>query len=113
MTDANYPEIFSGMAQDITDALMEHGIDAEHAKRVAWEATEKFRRRHGGELVYVPKGMAYDLSARDRDIWEKWNGRNAQALCREYDVSVQHIYRIVAAMRSQEVEKRQGKLFPA
>lgn len=105
-----YPELLSGMAEHLKNVLASHGIDPEIAADAALEAAEFLRHQWGGQNVYLPKGMMFELSERDLKIWDKWNGRNALELCREYDISKQRLYQIIAAVREREVAKRQMPL---
>jgi len=108
---ADYPEILTDLADKLTEVLVKRGIEREQAQAIGHEAVEFVRREWGGQLLYVPKGRAFDLSQRDLEIWRKWNGRNAHELCREHGITLQRLYQVVATVREQEIQRRQGKLF--
>lgn len=105
-----YPELLSDVADHLTNVLSAHGIDRGLAESAAREAAEFLRAHWGGQNMYIPKGTLFELSERDLEIWNKWNGTNVLDLCREYDVSKQRLYQIIAAVRLQEVAKRQMSL---
>lgn len=108
---AEYPEFLADLSAQFTELLVSRGIARSLAADLGREAADLVRARWGGIEVYVPKGRSFMLSQRDREIWEKWNGRNVVELCREYGLSEQRIYQILDAMREQEAAKRQHKLF--
>lgn len=105
-----YPELLSDVADHLTNVLAALGIDREVAAEAGREVAEFLREHWGGQNVYLPKGTLFDLSERDVEIWEKWNGRNVLELCREYGITRQRLYQIIAAVRDREVAKRQMPL---
>lgn len=113
MTDQTpaYPEFLNDLARQISTLLIARGMDQETAADVALEVAEFARIRWGGQQVYIPKGVLFELSVRDMQIWEKWNGRNALELCREFGLTKQRLYQIIAVVRERELSKRQQKLF--
>lgn len=106
-----YPELLTDLADKLTEALVARGLDREKAREVGKEAAEFVRGEWGGQLVYIPKGTRFDLTQRDLEIWREFNGHNHADLVRKHGVTIQRIYQIVAAMREQELRKRQGSLF--
>ncbi len=59
----------------------------------------------GGVFVYI------DLSARDMEIYNRYNGNNRDQLCKEYGLSVQRLYQIINAVRARELTRRQPDLY--
>lgn len=106
-----YPELLADLADKLTEALVVRGLEREKAKEIGREAAEFIRTEWGGQLVYIPKGTLFALTQRDLEIWREFNGHNHADLARKNNVTLQRIYQIVAAMREQEVRRRQGKLF--
>ncbi|MOA58273.1 Mor transcription activator family protein [compost metagenome] len=51
------------------------------------------------------------LSRRDRQIYDDFNGSNQSALARKYGVSLQWVYKIIKAVRKEEIARRQGDMF--
>lgn len=109
--DQDYPEILVGLVEHLTKLLTDRGIDGAAAATAARECAEHMRQQWGGQLVYIAKGRRIGLSVRDKEIWRKWRGNNEQELCREYDITLARLYQILKAMREEDVEKRQHKLF--
>lgn len=105
-----YPDVLEQMGQRIGRTLVKHGIKKPQAQVIAFESVEGIRSELGGAYLYVNKGITYELSARDLEIWEKFNGRNYFELSQEYKLSEMQIRNIINAIRAREVAKRQGSL---
>jgi Mor family transcriptional regulator len=105
-----YPDVLEHMGQCIGRTLVKHGIKQPKAQTMAFESMESIRSEVGGAMLYVNKGISYELSARDMEIWNKFNGRNYFELSQEYKLSEMQIRNIVNAVRAREVAKRQGAL---
>lgn len=113
MTDAaeEYPRLLDDVARHAAAIMAERGIDRDLAAELGQELAEFLRAEWGGQQVYIPRGTHFELSARDVEIWESWNGDNVLELCRQYNISKQRLYQIIAAMKARETRKRQGRLF--
>lgn len=97
-----------------TEALVDRGIDQEQAREIGLLVAEAVRVEHGGEPIYVPKGLVLVISARDREIWSKYskyNGPDILTLAKEHDLTERQVYSIVARCREEDFNARQGKLF--
>jgi Mor family transcriptional regulator len=113
MDDDKYPEILRELRESIAATLFGLGVEQERAGLCAHACAERIRADWGGQLVYINKGQEYDLSARDLEIWRKYNGRNKHQLCREYGITEQWFYKVIKAMRKKETARRQADLFGA
>lgn len=87
------------------------GVSPEKADAVGLAVADLMSCHWGGQLLYFPKGMARKLSARDQEIYARFNGFNHADLAREFDVSLQHVYRILKIVHAGEIASRQGGLF--
>ncbi len=103
-------ELLSDLANRITQLLQEH-IGEDRAADIGQAVAEDMAQHWGGQLVYFPKGKFLILSKRDRHIYAEFNGRNHADLARKYDVSVQHIYRIIKIMTRRDLDERHDDLF--
>jgi Mor family transcriptional regulator len=110
-TARGYPELLADLADQVAVKLVENGIEAERAADIGLSAAEHIRANWSGQSLYLPKGVQYDLSRRDVEIFERFNGTNHEVLAREYNLTVMRIYQIVKAVRAEMVRKRQGSLF--
>lgn len=106
-----YPELLADLADQVAIKLGELGIDIEKAADIGFATAEHIRGHWSGQSLYLPKGDQYDISRRDIEIFEAFNGSNHEKLAREYNLTVMRIYQIVKAVRAEMVRKRQGALF--
>lgn len=56
-----------------------------------------------GQMMYVPVLASTRREEQRKAIWSAFTGDNAQELATRFECSIQHVYRVVAAMR---LEKR-------
>lgn len=118
MADYELPEIeprglqvLLTIADANTTALIEAGIEAEQARKVGLQVADQVRNLHGGEQIYIPKGVALVLRERDWQIWEESTGRNHLVLAKKYDLTDRQIYNIIARCRIEHDRKHQLPLF--
>lgn len=111
--NAEYPQLLADLADRLSTALANEGLAPTRAREIGFKAAEAVRAHWGGQLVYIPVGTGYEISERDREIWDKFNGDNHEALAREYQVTVVHVYRIVKRMHAAARARNQKSLFDA
>ena len=83
--------------------------DARRAQ-LALQMTDALRAEIGGTQPYLSKGVRFDLSLRDRQILDEFNGRNHDMLARKYDLTPRQIYSILDEQLRLERARRQGTL---
>jgi len=105
------PQLIADLADKVADAVAKRGIEAEAAAQIGVEVADLMRADWGGQAIYFAKGLAIDISRRDLEMFEKFNGHNHAELAREYDLSVIHIYRRIKSVGDALRAKRQGDLF--
>ena len=113
--DESYPEVLADIARTVHEQLMEHPkLRLAHplAAEVAMTVAETVRKNIGGVATYIPRGMSYDLSKRDREIWADFKGDNHAELARKYDLTEMRIRQIVAHAAKVDRRARQDVLFP-
>lgn len=111
VSNGAYPELLEGLAARAAELLCAEGIGQEQARTIGFKLAESVRQHWGGQLVYVPVGTGYEISERDREIWEKFTGDNHEQLARDYEVTVVHVYRIVKKMAQAARARDQRDLF--
>nr|WP_295782239.1 Mor transcription activator family protein [Rhodoferax sp.] len=57
---------------------------------------------------YLNKGVRYRASLRDREMFERFNGRNYDELARVYGLTPMRVRQITVAMLADDVARRQG-----
>lgn len=107
------PQLIADLADKVAAAVARRGIDPEAAAQIGIEVADQMRADWGGQAIYFAKGVAIDISRRDLEMWEKFNGRNHAELAREFDLSVIHVYRRIKSIGEAARAQRQGSLFAA
>ena len=64
----------------------------------------------GGQAIYLAKGVAVHLSARDREMCMKFKGNNYRELSKEYDLTEMRVRQIVNIWQRNQYLSRQGRL---
>lgn len=106
-----YPELLSDLADQVTSRLCDRGVTTQDAKVIGRDVAEHVRKHWGGQLVYVPIGKAHELSQRDEEIWNRFDGKNHQELVREFRLSEQQIYQIVKKVGAVKRAQAQPDMF--
>lgn len=109
--NGKYPEILADLRDGLLEVLEGEEIEAEKARQIAFAAAEHIRTRWAGMAIYIPKGQAWQLDQRDMEIYRRFRPEIKKELCREYGISEQRLYQIVAAVRAEKFAKKQLKLF--
>lgn len=104
------PEFLMDLQQQAFLALRDSGVQAGLAEDIANGLARRMCQHWGGLLLYFPKGDYLLRRERDLKIYKDFNGNNQAELAQKYDTSVQHIYRIIEAVRAEEIARRQPEL---
>lgn len=109
-TQNKYPELLTDLVDKGIDLLKSLGFDNQTAEKTAFAFVELIRREWAGQNLYVPKGQAYELSIRDEELYRRFDGANLFRLCKEYGITIQRGYQIIATIREKEFQRRQIQL---
>lgn len=104
-----YHEHLADIGNIIASGLARLGLTSEQIKANAFAITETIRRECGG--VYLPRGAQFDLSQREEQIWQEFNGTNYAQLAKKHGHSEVHIRSIVKRGRDRDRARRQMPLF--
>jgi len=106
------PELLIDLTEHIAAALGELvSMESSKAQHVAKEVADRMAAHWGGQNIYFPMGLSIKLSRRDRQIYDEFNGTNHSDLARKYGASLQWIYKIVKAVRKEEIARIQSDMF--
>jgi len=120
--DVAYPERLREIAEQLFLQLMaddaqheQHAepITAGRAQSLALTALRQVDRlcaALGGGGFYLPKGIGFRLSVRDREMCAKFNGRNLHQLAIDYRLSDMRVRQIVDAWQLERFTQRQTSL---
>ena len=105
-----YPELLEQIGQVIYNRLVTHEIA--QATSLAFTITEAIRTEIGGVQQYIPRGLSYELSQRDEQIWSEFNGDNYKMLAHKYNLTEMQVRNIVKRARQRDLSTRQMPLPP-
>lgn len=77
---------------------------------LALRQTERLCAEMGGVNFYLNKAVSYRATLRDRQLYERFNGRNLEELARHYRLTPTRVRQILRAMREADIARRQGRL---
>lgn len=77
--------------------------------RVAVIQLQHLANEKGGRAIYLAKGVAVHLSARDRKMCEEFRG-DYEVLADKYDLTPMRVRQIVGAWQLEMFRQRQGRL---
>ena len=80
--------------------LFRSGAEEEAAMNFALEVGDFLIRTWGGNQVYIPSGHLFACSARNKTIFDEFDGNNCKELAAKYGLTERHIYRIVQMERA-------------
>lgn len=92
------------------EAVRVLGVSPDVASLLGDEVATRFSGEFGGMMVYMPKGRVFHTSRLYRQIYDAFTGANHAELARDFRVSLQHIYRVVARERERDRIERQQAL---
>lgn len=107
---SEYPEILADVVDDLTTRLADH-VEPQSARKIAFEHAEYLRKHWGGQDLYIPKGVAWDLSERDRQMVKEFNGHNHDQLARKYNLTTVRVYQILKVAQREWLGKNQTDIF--
>lgn len=78
------------------------------ANHIALAIADEF----AGQQIYVPCFFSQEVAARHQTIYDEYGSKaDIPDLCRKYEISERHLYRILAQVRAQDLASRQKSLF--
>lgn len=107
----DYPEIYRTMAECVFAGLLAElqGTPVETLIAATRTGLDVVRAELGGTQPYLPKSH-YELSGRDRSLYERFNGRNLNELAALAGVTTRRMRDIISAGRAEDLARRQGRL---
>ncbi|TBV10222.1 Mor transcription activator family protein [Stutzerimonas kirkiae] len=105
-------DLLNDLAEQVSVAAREAlGIPEEAAGALGTDVAMRMIEQWGGQQLYMPKGVRIEASKLHLEVYEAWTGRNHRALARQFDLSLQFVYRIIKVMRKADLNRRQGDMF--
>lgn len=78
--------------------------------RVATAQLQHLAQQKGGKAIYLAKGVAVYLSARDLQMCGEFRGNNYDALARKWGLTEMRVRQIVTAWQTEQYRLRQARL---
>jgi Mor family transcriptional regulator len=85
-------------------------IEKETALAISRDSIHELCSELGPDLVYIPKGLEFEVTEKHKAIYKDFDGRNMHEVVAKHKVSPQWVYSICARIRKAELADRQGKL---
>ncbi len=110
-----YPERLREIATYLFAELLDHDdLVAVHGRsglaELAVAQTARLAENIGGQNAYIPKGVSYRLTPRNRQMCAEFRGNNYTELARRYKLSEMRVRQIVDTWREAQFLARQGNL---
>lgn len=105
-----YPELLEQIGQVIFRRLRRYDVAHESAIDMTFSLVEDIRTEIGGVQQYIPRGLSFELSQRDQEIWQKFTGDNYDTLAHEYRLTEMQVRNIIKRARQRDTATRQGSL---
>lgn len=105
-------EILADLAEQVEERLVGIGLAHDEAARMGLAVAQHMNAYWGSGPLYICKGRYYEISLRDQEIFNRFRNGNYEWLAREYNLTVQHVYRVVKRVGAAERAKRQSQMFP-
>lgn len=106
----NYPEMIEQMGQIINRELIIGGLKQADAHTHAFKIAEAIRTEIGGEQAYIPRGLLYELSKRDEEIYNEFRGDNYDKLAHKYKLTSMQVRTIIKRGQARDRAARQASL---
>lgn len=106
-------ELLADLADQVEERLVAIGTAHDTATALGLRVAQHMNAFWGGGQLYICKGERYEISLRDQEIFRRFSNQNYDWLAQEYNLTVQHVYRVVKRVGAAERAKRQAVLFEA
>lgn len=96
----NGDDVLSDLEEGVVSVLKcSTDLDDSAVMELAKGIRERFRSHWGGQNIYFKKGVG--TRSRNLEIFSKFDGTNVHQLVRDYSLSSQTIYNIIATERAR------------
>lgn len=97
-------DLYEFLSREITSRITKRfGDDAGSvAAEVANEVCDELIGEWGGASIYIPRNVFASCSARNKAIFDEYNGKNSRELEKKYRLSGMRIRQIIKAMMTEK-----------
>lgn len=93
----------------VDDAGLSRNESADLGQKIALAIAEEC----AGSNLYIPVAYAHKIAARDRQIYDAYNGRNRDEVCQRFGITVHTFYRAKRRVEAVDGPSRNLPLFPS
>lgn len=86
--------------------MKQAGYGAEESQSITAIAVKAMSTMAGGRQFYLPRGKELERAARNIQIFNEFNGRNASDLAEKYELTQVQIYSILRSQREAAKQAR-------
>ena len=101
----------AAVALHLCGALTAEGVPMDAAMRYTVQQVRALADGIGGHSVYIPRGVRWALTVRDRLLVEQFTGRNHFELARRFGMSEVRVRQIMRRVERERFQAAQGTLF--
>lgn len=105
-------ELYEGTSAQVKKFLLEEldlGLNDKHAEWLGNQLSNFLSEYFAGQTLTFPKDHYFKIDERDFEIYEKANSRNMMEVAREYNLTLNGLYRVIRRVRGRAVA-RAGQL---
>ncbi|MFN3494212.1 MAG: Mor transcription activator family protein [Hydrogenophaga sp.] len=101
-------ELFEDVVQQSERLLLEYGVSEKAANLIANALADHLADQWGGQNLNLPKDYRRKLSARELEIYERFNGSNVDQLALEYGMTERGVRKLINRTRERLRRNAQG-----
>lgn len=104
-------ELLSDVAKQVSLILKEYNIAEADADEVGNAVTNHLSEHWGGQVIIIPKDHIYKITQRDLEIFDKVTHNNMHEVAKEYNLTINGLYRVLRRIRKRAIDLKQPGLF--
>lgn len=108
---SNWPGDLVELSEVARTILKDEGEEDEHTYRQIDRVVLAISFLCGGRTYYLPKGDRIRNALRDKRIYDRYDGHNIHALCREFKLTEQKLYDVIREQRQLHIQRVQHSMF--
>ncbi|EDV0940190.1 transcriptional regulator [Salmonella enterica subsp. enterica serovar Pomona] len=106
-----WPQMLGAFVDVLEHELKRQVLPEKHQRPLARKLAAALATYMGGRSYYLPNGEQLFAALRNDEIYSRFNGKNIEALRREYGLGQVQIYKILAQQRQLHTRRHQPDLF--
>lgn len=104
-------QLLADTAERVARLLLDYNVPEDAAEQCGSAVADDLATHWAGQNLTFPKDYRYKLTRRDLEIWDKFTGNNQRELAKEYNLTVNAVYRLLKRIRRQAIARNQPDIF--